>query len=146
MLSARNTRDVWSLVRGTLRIPESCWTASQTHSLPVPLCYYCRRQQRRARANGRYIGAVRENRRHLSTFLNLNALISSTTTTTINDMSWRCNHADANATDAPVFHVSNQRSFQCSCSFLSINVNQLYQLEVLEIFKKDLYYRPGFCC
>lgn len=57
---------------GAVRIPRPCWIASQTHSLPVPLCYYCGRRLRwRARANGRYIGAVGENRRHLYTFLNL---------------------------------------------------------------------------
>lgn len=26
---------------GAPRIPEACWIASQTHSLPVPLCYCC---------------------------------------------------------------------------------------------------------
>lgn len=28
-------------LRGAPRIPEACWIASQTHSLPAPLCYCC---------------------------------------------------------------------------------------------------------
>lgn len=71
MLSAKNTGDVWSLVRGTLRIPGSCWIASQTHSLPVPLCYTGGGSGGGREPSRRYIGAVGENRRHLSKFLNL---------------------------------------------------------------------------
>lgn len=41
MLSARNT--YWGCLaqHAAPRIPEACWIASQTHSLPVPLCYCC---------------------------------------------------------------------------------------------------------
>lgn len=44
-------------LRGAPRIPEACWIASQTHSLPAPLCYCC---QGGRRTDRRYIGAVGE--------------------------------------------------------------------------------------
>lgn len=49
MLSARNTGDVWP--RGAPRIPEACWIASQTHSLPAPLCYCCTTAETAAGSN-----------------------------------------------------------------------------------------------